>query len=137
VTDVCSLTDLRELIEGAVAGDHEAFPTGGPVLASGFGLNDRMRTIASRYSEDLSPYEGETRVLYEDAGDGHVRKHVAWKSETAAVAVRDAQVSYRMEEPDPDRVEAAFADLDRVDVTADAGDVDRNVQRRLEDLGYA
>jgi arylsulfatase len=137
VTDVCSLTDLRELIEGAVGGDHDAFPTGGPVLASGFGLNGRMRTIASRYCEDLSPYEGETRVLYEDSDDRHVRKHLAWKSETAAVAVRDAQVSYRIQEPNPNRVEAAFADLDRVEVTAEAGDVDRSVQRRLEDLGYA
>jgi arylsulfatase len=137
VTDVCSLTDLRELIEGAVAGDHDAFPTGGPVLASGFGLNDRMRTNASRHCEDLSPYEGDTRVLYDDAGDGPVRKHVTWRSEAAAVEVRDAQVAFGVDRANAERVEAAFADVDRVDVTADAGDVNLSVRRRLEDLGYA
>ena len=137
VTEVCSLTDLRELIEGAVAGDHDAFPTGGPVLASGFGLNDRMRRNASRYCEDLSPYEGETRVLYEDATQGTVRKHVVRESEVAALEVQNAQVSYPIDDADAGRVETAFAGLDRVDVTGDAEEVDRSVQRRLENLGYA
>jgi arylsulfatase len=137
VTDVCSLTDLRELIEGAVAGDHDAFPTGGPVLASGFGLNDRMRRNASRYCEDLSPYEGETRVLYEDATHETVKKHVVWESEVAALEVQNARVSSPIDEADAGRVETAFAGLDRVDVTGDAADVDRSVQRRLEHLGYA
>jgi arylsulfatase A-like enzyme len=137
VTDVCSLTDLRDLIEATVTGETDAFPPDGPVLASGFGLNDRMRSNASRHCDDLSPYEGDTRVLYEDVGDGLVRKHVTWRSEPAVVEVHDAQVSYRVKGRDLGPVEASFADLERVAVTADAGDVDRSVRRRLEDLGYA
>jgi hypothetical protein len=96
-----------------------------------------MRTNASRHCKDLSPYEGDTRVLYDDAGDGPVRKHVTWRSEAAAVEVRDAQVAFGVDRANAERVEAAFADVDRVDVTADAGDVNLSVRRRLEDLGYA
>jgi len=75
--------------------------------------------------------------VYEDAKNGTVRKRVVWESEVAAVEVQNAQTSYPIDDADTGRVEAAFAGLDRVDVTGDAEDVDRSVQRRLKNLGYA
>ncbi|PSP86460.1 arylsulfatase [Halobacteriales archaeon QS_4_66_20] len=135
---VCSLTHLPGLIDSTTGNESEnRFPPAEPVVASGYGLNDRMRQNASKFCNDLTPYEGETRVYYENVQNGTVRKRITWKSEEATLEVRDAQTHYRISNSSEGEVESVFATLDQKEVTGKASDVDAEVQQRLEDLGYA
>lgn len=139
VDSVCSLTQFPDLVEATLRGadgDPLADDTG-PVLAAGSGLNERMRRNAERYCEDLSPYEAETRVVYEDGDDDTVHKWATWRSSTVETVVRDATTSYPISEEGTERVTAAFDGLADAGVTTETESVDDDVQQRLEDLGYA
>lgn len=138
VNEVCSLTHIQSLIDSTIGEEDEnSFPPDEPVVASGYGLNDRMRRNASKYCEDLTLYEGETRVYYENTQNGTVRKQVTWRSEEATIEIRDAQTCYRTSNSTEGEVERIFATLDEKKITGKASDVDAKVQQRLEDLGYA
>lgn len=138
VDTVCSLTHLPTLIESTMTTEHESgFPPDEPVIASGYGLNDRMRRNASKHCDDLRPYEGETRVYYENAQDGAVRKQALWQSKESTMMIRDPQTCYRTVRSTDGTVESVFDALETRTITGEASDVDAGVQKRLKDLGYA
>ena len=138
VETVCSLAHLRTLIEETVDGTDDpaaVFPPDEPVVASAYGLNERMRSKAEEYCDDLTAFEGDAQIVYEDGET--VQKHLAWRDERVTVEIRDAQTSYRVGTPEDAQIQAVFERLTEQDVTGQAEGVDETVQQRLEDLGYA
>lgn len=140
VESVCSLTRFPDVVDAAVEGADQGDPftdSSEPVLAFGSSLNDRMRRNAEQYCDDLSPYEAETNVLYEDADDGTVRKLATWRSSTMEMVVRNAITSYPVSTEGVERVTEVFSELESQGVTQGTEEVQGDVQQRLEDLGYA
>jgi len=136
VDDVCSLTYFPEMVNGAMRDEPERFESTGPVVATCSGLNDRTRRNASEYCDDLTLFEGDTNVYYEDAGT-ETRKYASWHESGVTIVIRNSQTSYRVSDSGRERVTDVFNDLSNASVTEATDDVDDAVTRRLEDLGYA
>lgn len=140
IEELCSLTRLPAVVDEVLEDDWSVdtgFVTADPVLASAYGLNERMRRNARRYCDDLYLFDGEARTVYKNVNDT-VRKYVTWRSEARTVEVRDAQTSYRLSAEGADVVERVFAEIKDAGVRIEGDiDVDERVQRRLERLGYA
>ncbi|WP_435194277.1 sulfatase-like hydrolase/transferase [Natronomonas sp. EA1] len=112
------------------------------VLVSVPGLDDPVQERASAYVDDLSPFTGFARVVYENADIG-VTKHVVWEwaegTETATFHVPDAHNAYRIEDEADAVVSDAFAPIEDVEVRAEGRRVEEmseESRQRLEDLGY-
>lgn len=141
VDDVASLTAFPSVVEAVLAGEWtvEAFcPDDGRVLASTHGLNlvnlERMKEFCGG---ETDRFLGTTQVLYEDAGDGTVRKMVNWADRHVTLEIEDAQTVRETDEDNHDRVAAVFDPLEDAGIVVEAGEVvDEAVERRLEALGY-
>lgn len=112
------------------------------VVATVPGLDTRVQERARRYCDDLTPFVGHGRVVYETAEDG-VRKDVVWESGDLHVEreihVRDAQTAYVTDTDVDGRVDAVFDALSDEGVKQEGAgidDVDAGTRQRLEDLGY-
>jgi len=139
VDRVSSLTQFPSVVDDAIDGDWEVgreFVSEESVLTSAVGLDNLLRERADRYCDDLAPYTGRARAVYEDKDDA-VEKYVKWRSEAATVRIWDAQTSRKEASTDYGRVDAAFDDIDDLGASIDAsGEIGERTQRQLEDLGY-
>lgn len=136
---VVSLTDFREAVCAVREGvrDPSAFETPGPVVASATGIrpDGPVAERASQYVDDLSPYFGRARAVYEDMDMG-THKYMTWEENTAVrtlggdVTLSASQVRAAVDD--------AFDDLSPAGVTTDDHRaVDDAAKQRLKDLGYA
>ncbi|MFC6865307.1 sulfatase [Halomicroarcula sp. GCM10025817] len=135
-----SLTAFPDVVAGARDGKTTpgAFVSDDPVITTAVGLDEPLRERAGKYVEDLSPWLGTSRAVYERDGDV-VHKYCAKEGSAVTVDVRDAQTSYKTASDGLERVEAAFADIEQLDVREDGEDfdeLDSATYDRLEDLGY-
>lgn len=137
VDTTCSLTHLPIVINSVIEESEARFPPDEPVIASGYGLNDRMRRVASKYCDDLSSYEGEIRIHYESTQSGIVRKQAKWQSEEVTVTIRNAQTCYQTANSIDETIESTFGAFEVQKVSSEASEVGADVQKRLEELGYA
>jgi len=142
VTDVASITGFPESVRRTLdGGDPAEAYTPERVLATVPGVDDRVRERAGAYCDDLTPFTGNGRIVYETADDG-VRKSVVWNSGTDRVEreihARDAQTAYITGTDTDGRVDSAFEELSdrKVKSTGDGGEMDESTRKRLEDLGY-
>mgnify|MGYP002278703436 CR=1 FL=1 len=143
ITDAATVTGFSESVRRTLdGGDPAEAYTPERVLATVPGLDDRVRERAEAYCDDLTPFTGHGRIVYETV-DGGVRKSVVWTSGDRRVEreihVRDAQTAYVTGTDIGSRVEAAFADtVDRGVKTTAAPDEEmaEATRQQLEDLGY-
>jgi arylsulfatase len=135
-----SLTSFPDVVAGARDGKTTPgeFVSDDPVITTAVGLDEPLQERAGKYVEDLSPWLGTSRAVYERDGDV-VHKYCAKDGSAVTVDVRDAQTSYKTASDGLERVEAAFADIEQLDVREDGEDfdeLDSATYDRLEDLGY-
>ncbi|WP_158854454.1 sulfatase-like hydrolase/transferase [Halorhabdus sp. CUG00001] len=140
VTEVASLTAFPRVVRAVVDGDWDAAafaPDDGRVFASTHGLNgvnyERMQEFCDG---DTDRFLGRTAVLYEDQGDGTVRKMVNWEDRHVTLEIEDAQTVRETDADNRERVNEAFGELIDAGVIADADAVDEATEQRLEALGY-
>lgn len=132
-----------EVVRGVRAGktDPQQFVSEDPVIATVYGLteDDQLRARASRYCEDLSAFDGVSRVAYQQCDDGQLRKKLSWRSRESTVEIRDAQTSYKIHDSTDIDITEIFEGIEELDVRERAGgisDVDAATYDRLEKLGY-
>lgn len=121
--------------------DSHPFVSSDPVIATVYGLteDDQLRARASRYCDNLSAFDGVSRVAYERREDGLIEKKLTWQSRESTVEVRDAQTSYRIQDSDRIDISGIFEAVEQLDVRDRGGgmaDVDAATYDRLEKLGY-
>ena len=138
---VASLTQFATAVRAIINGDddRDAFvPEDGQVIASTHGLNEvNWERMLEFCDGDTSRFEDESRVLYENAGNGVVRKMVNWKDHHVTLEVEDAQTVRETDEDNSSRVADAFDAIENAGVIANAdGAVDQATEARLEALGY-
>jgi len=111
-----------------------------PVVATAVGLDKPLQKRAGDYVADISPWIDDKRAVFEyDADAGLVKKYCRVRDTAVTVHSRDAQSAYRVARTDDGRVEAAFDELEQLDVRTDGedlDDLDDDTYGRLEDLGY-
>lgn len=142
---ICSLTHLRHLVESVTEEEPTEFPPEEPVVASGEGLNQRMRRSAQEECSDLSLFTGKTRIYYSDEENGDtVTKYARWEPESndrdvreITCICRDSQTTYMTSEKAADTLDPVFDSLTPASVTEEGTAVDASVKRHLEELGYA
>lgn len=140
VTSVASLTMFPQVVQEVIEGNWnlDAFsPVDGQAIASTHGLNEVNSERMKEFCEgDTDRFYGETRVLYEDASAGTVRKMVNWKNRHVTLEIADAQTIRETDEDNRDRVRDVFEGLADAGVIADANAVDAATEKRLKELGY-
>lgn len=143
VSEPATLTRFPTAVDNALEGGDgdTVFVPDRPVVATAdhdalYG-DDRQRM--TRYDEtiDVSQFDGLARAVYEQV-DGEVRKYVEWGSDTATVAVTDANEAMRIpsEVDVADRIETVFSQFDAVDGLAEGGELSARSAERLQNLGY-
>ncbi|MFC7250501.1 sulfatase [Halomicroarcula sp. GCM10025324] len=138
--DPVSLTAFPDVVGGTRDGDAEpgAFVSDEPVITTAVGLDEPLQERAGKYVDDLSPWMGTSRAVYEREGDV-VHKYCSKGERAATIHVRDAQTGYKVSSDGLERVESAFAGIEQLDVREDGEDfdeLDSATYDRLEDLGY-
>jgi arylsulfatase A-like enzyme len=141
VESVSSLTAFPDVVRDVVddSWETDAFvPEDGQVLASTHGLNEvnweRMKEFCDG---DETRFEGETRILYENTGDGAVRKMVNWMDRHVTLEIEDAHTIRETDADNRNRVNQRFETIEDAGVVAHADqEVDEATEARLEALGY-
>lgn len=138
-TDVATLTNFPDAVDAAIAGDWstDEFLTAGRALVTGTGMSDPETTVPN-YCEDLSQFVGPWRAVYKDEDDGAVTKYAKRDSSSRAIVVRDAQVSYVVDDSDGGIVEETFDHVSDAEIRLDDYqiEVSDSTEQHLEDLGY-
>jgi len=140
-----SLTWLRSVIEEATSGPLTEDPLhrpGTPVIASTHGLSadEQKYQTAADYVDDMRPFSGHARAVYEAAGDG-ARKYVDVRRSdgsrrSATVHVDNTGEAIVESDTDSGRVSATFADIENAGVRVDSVTIDEQMKSRLVNLGY-
>jgi arylsulfatase A-like enzyme len=131
-----SLVRFPSVVRASVEGERrtDGFVPERPVLVESNGFETRHAD-----EEIVGPLErltGHARAVYEESDDSLV-KCVTWGDDDCTVAVRDAQVSYRMSDDGATAVESAFRTLDDAGVTVARGDaLSEATEERLRNFGY-
>jgi arylsulfatase A-like enzyme len=137
--DIATLTNFPEAVRAAIDGEWDSaeFLADDRALVTGTGVSDPAETVPS-YCDDLSQFVGPWRAVYENGDDGTVKKYVRQKSNAKTIDVRDAHVSYVVDDGDEGIVEDAFESVSSAAVQPDSAetDVSSSTEQRLEDLGY-
>ena len=138
VEEPVSLTGIADLIRSATHTPDLDTLRGPPVLTTASGLELNQRDRASKYVDDLRPYDGVARAVYETGADSTVEKHMTWGAASATAQLYDAD-RYRLVRDG--RAEGAVADafdaLGEYDVSTGTGhEVGDIVEQQLKDLGY-
>jgi arylsulfatase A-like enzyme len=140
IDKLATLTQFPDVISAAVAGREsvsEFLPSDGTVLSSTYRVVPPGPELPLDET-DRQPYFGPWRALYRER-DGDVYKFAQRRNDELTALVRDAQISYTIEDSDGGEVTQVFDRLSDAGVQLDAGtnqDVDDDVENRLEDLGY-
>lgn len=129
------LTALKNEILSALNGEHQQFGTH-QTLSRTQGLKkvqlDQLREIGI----DTRPFEGHVDILYEERDDS-LRKHLRWNGKVVTENCVNAQMSYRIDENQPNCLRAAVNALEPADVTASGNyDATEATKSRLKELGY-
>lgn len=143
VSKLATLTRFPTAVQRALDGDWDGteFVPDGAVIASSDhdALYDDDQQRMTHYDEpiDLSRFTGLARATYEQTDD-RIRKYIEWESDTATVAVTDANNAMRVptDENVSERIESAFRGIDLRDVRVDAAELSTSSVERLQDLGY-
>jgi arylsulfatase len=140
IDDPVSLTAFPDVVSAAREGGTTpgTFVSDESVITTAVGLDEPLQERAGKYVDDLTPWMGTSRAVYEREGDV-VHKYCAKGGTAVTVDVRDAQTSYKTSDDGLERVEAAFSSVERLDVREDGEDfdeLDSATYDRLEDLGY-
>jgi arylsulfatase A-like enzyme len=136
-----TLTGFPDAVRSSLDDDWEIgseFVPEGPVIASAVGLDEPLQERASQYLDDLTPWTATSRAVYEPTDEGVV-KYTTWRDRAATVRIPNLQTDYRSTTDGASKVEAAFDDLEDLDVRTEGTgmeDVDDTTYKRLEDLGY-
>lgn len=136
-----SLTDIPALARAAAT---EADPAAtrpladtGPVLASTFQLPEKK---LAKYSsiENNRAYVGPWRAVYEPGEDGTVRKFAQHDGRSLALLIDGEGNPEPMDISEAnDRIAQAYGPIDNSEIVTQAtAEIDDELERRLEDLGY-
>ena len=124
---------VRAAIEGSASRD--SFVPEGPVVASTERLLPEHDDIFTGSDEAPTDYYGPWRAVYERSGDD-TTKYAARGEDAITLRIRDAQDAIPVGRTGSNRVETAFAALEKMDLKGDAGTIETGVEDRLADLGY-
>lgn len=140
---LASLTAFPELVDHVTESDgdpttDDPLTTDEFAIASTHGVNEvnheRMREFCG---EDTASFTGTTRVVYEDLGDGSVRKMVNWEDRHVTLCVEDPHTIVETDEDNRGTVREVFESFGDAGVIATATEeVDAATEERLEALGY-
>jgi len=90
------------------------------------------------YCDDISPFTGTGRAVYEPNDDGSVTKYVTWGTESATIRIKDSQTATITAEDEDGKVDHVYEKLTDKDVRqADEDQIDDATREHLKDLGYA
>lgn len=140
IDDPVSLTRFTDVVsqvrrDGSKPG---AFRSDEPVITTAVGLDEPLQKRAGKYVDDITPWMGTSRAVYER--DGAFVKKYSVKGESAVTEEsRDAQTSYKLSDGGAEHVDAAFNAIEQLDVRQagdDFDELDEATYDRLEDLGY-
>lgn len=141
IREPATLSRFPDVVRSELEGRDADFVPDGPVVASSHGLTEPNMRLAREYCGDgeLWRFRGTMRAVYEDNDD--VEKSATWEGENAALACVDASTSYVSRRGTDVRasVESTFDKFEDAGVreSFNLEDVNADVERRLQDLGYA
>jgi len=139
IDKLATLTQFPDVVSAAIAGRESAsefLPSDGTVLSSTYRIVPPGEELPLD-EPDRDPYFGPWRALYRE--DGDVYKFAQRGEDGLTAIVRDAQVSYVIDDNSRDEITRVFDQLTDACVRFDTGtdrDIGDDVENRLEDLGY-
>jgi arylsulfatase A-like enzyme len=133
---LASLTQFPSVVKDTLNNERGSFAVEEYALAATERL-ERPEVMLPAECEDRKQYGGPWRAVYQEDGDT-VQKHATHGEAAATIHVRDAQVSYRVDDRGAGSVvEDRYEKLESADVSdGETSDLETSVEDHLEDLGY-
>lgn len=137
-----TLTCFPDAVDAARSGgsSRKVFTPDGPVVAAYDGMEEPMKIRASRFCEDIDPFDSMGRAVYRPhpKGEAAVRKFVSWDGKSAVVDIYDASASRAVSEESGDELDRTFGGLTDAGVatTASEDGLNEATKQQLERLGY-
>ncbi len=139
VTEPATLTQFPDVAIHTIenSGRSSFVPPDGVVVSHAAGdKTPKIHDKIGNYCDDLWPFTGTGRAVYEEDDGGAVLKHVSWRSESATVRVPDAQ-SAKVDPGNPERINSIYDTFQDVGIRRSAEDtIDSATKEHLSDLGY-
>lgn len=136
ITDPATLTAVRDVVAAAREGRRETCART-HVLASKQPLTGDLRDRYEAAVDDVEPFCRESRVIYERAADGSVRKTYSWGDAVGTTRIRRAGNAGPVTDGDRSRLSAAFESVESAGVRqASRREVSEAARDQLTALGY-
>jgi arylsulfatase len=139
VTSLTEFPSAVRTVQDESAGTDAFLPDEEPVVCATAGVDPDTSERAREYLNSVNPYDKAGQAVYETTDDGTVLKRSRWGDSSGTVHVKNSQAAWlESDTAAGDIVASVIEDL------VDAGvrdstreNVDDEVKRRLEELGYA
>lgn len=134
--EAATLTNFPNAVRSAVDGEWNGaeFVPDENVLVATHRLPEST-TVLPKGCDRPSRFFGPWRAVYETDG-GEVYKYAVRRDESVTMVIPDAQSRYRTSDGDSEVVETVFTDIQQADVKQISNEVGREVEEKLENLGY-
>lgn len=141
IREPATLTRFPGVVKNAIDGAVEPsfVPEDGIVVAHSAGdKTPKIHDKIGEYCDDITPFTGTGRAVYEPEDDQSVTKYATWRGNGVTVSIEDTQSATVVESEDSGVVDRVYDQLsDQGVCRTDNDEIDSATREHLSDLGYA